>query len=38
VQSPVRIGAINVAIARNEERKEGQIVPGRLGVEPKLPK
>jgi tyrosinase len=35
VQSPVRIGAINVAIARNEERKEG-TVPGR--VEPNQPK
>jgi len=38
VQSPVRIGAINVAIARNEERKDGPIVPERPGVEPKLPK
>ena len=37
VQSPVRIGAINVAIARQEERKEG-IVPERPGAEPKRPK
>jgi len=37
VQSPVRIGAINVAIARQEERKEG-IVPGRPEIEPNRPK
>jgi Common central domain of tyrosinase/Polyphenol oxidase middle domain len=36
VQSPVRIGAINVAIARNEERKsDAPIVPER---EPNRPK
>ena len=37
VQSPVRIGAINVAIARNEERKsDAPIVPERPGMEPKI--
>jgi len=36
VQSPVRIGAINVSIARNEERKsDAPIVPER---EPNKPK
>jgi tyrosinase-like protein len=35
VQAPVRIGAINVAIARNEERKEGPIVPERELNRPK---
>lgn len=37
VLSPVRIGAINVALARNEQRKEG-IVPGRPEIEPTRPK
>jgi tyrosinase len=37
VLSPVRIGAINVAIARNEERKEG-AVPVRPQIEPNRPK
>jgi len=37
VQSPVRIGAVNLAIARNEERKEG-AVPGRTAIEPNRPK
>jgi hypothetical protein len=37
VQSPVRIGAINVAIARQEERKEPPIVPERR-QEPNRPK
>ena len=36
VQAPVRIGAINVALARNEERKEGGIVPERPRIEPKI--
>ncbi|HMC30275.1 MAG TPA: tyrosinase family protein [Candidatus Angelobacter sp.] len=38
VQSPVRIGAINVAIARQEERKDNPIVPERPPQEPKQPK
>jgi hypothetical protein len=33
VQSPVRIGAINVAIGRNEERREPPIVPERPSAE-----
>lgn len=37
VQSPVRIGAVNVSLARNEERKEG-TVPGRPETEQKPPK
>ena len=37
VQSPVRIGAVNVAIARQQEQKEG-AVPGRPEIEPKRPK
>ncbi len=36
VQSPVRIGAINIAIARQEERREGGIVPERPQTEPKI--
>jgi Common central domain of tyrosinase/Polyphenol oxidase middle domain len=36
VQSPVRIGAVNLSIARNEERKPGTA--GRPEVEPNRPK
>jgi hypothetical protein len=37
VLSPVRIGAVNVSLARNEERKEG-AVPRRPETEQKPPK
>jgi Common central domain of tyrosinase/Polyphenol oxidase middle domain len=37
VQSPVRIGAINVSIARQEQRKV-ETVPGRPEIEPKKPR
>lgn len=37
VQSPVRIGSVNVSIARQQEQKEG-AVPGRPEIEPKRPK
>jgi hypothetical protein len=37
VQSPVRVGAINISVGRPQEQKEGTL-PGRPGIEPNRPK